>query len=217
MKHPYLILAIILMITLLLIFDRLELRTRRMRDRAEQGEASDGMLPRDKVANDKLIVAEGMHEALIKRIIRDFCGWHNREMLQVIPVMTRITDQQFAITFPYDVSFDIFCSFINYLNYPKGYNRRFYALGWTSTRLTDLWMTAESAGKQVLLFVPDADREYDHVFMTTVDQMGYQLGFSTEMALLLEHPARPYCTPPFTTGDLDLAGRETVAVSFSET
>lgn len=215
MKHPYLILAIILMITLLLIFDRLELRTRRMQDRVEKGEPSDGMLPKDKAANDKLIVVEGMHEDLIKRIIRDFCGWHNREMLQVIPVVTKITDQQFAMTFPYDVSFDIFCSFINYLNYPKGYNRRFYPIGWATTRLTDLWMTAESAGKQVLLFVPDADREYDHVFMTTADQMGYQLNFSIEKAQLLEHAAKTYHKPPFTTGDL--AGRETVAVPFSET
>ncbi|MCF3112078.1 hypothetical protein LL912_25040 [Niabella sp. CC-SYL272] len=214
MKHPYLILAIILMITLLLIFDRLELRTRRMRDRAEKGEPSDGMLPKDKVANDKLIVVEGGHEDLIKRIIRDFCGWHNREMLQVIPVVTKITDQQFAIIFPYDVSFDIFCSFINYLNYPKGYGRRFYAIGWTTTRLTDMWITAESAGKQVFLFVSDADREYDYVFMTTIDQLGYQLNFSIEKAQLLEHTAKTYHMPPFTTGDL--AGSETVAVSFSE-
>ncbi|WP_300599155.1 hypothetical protein [Niabella sp.] len=212
MKHPYLILAIILMITLLLIVDRLDLKNRRMQDGADRRDPPDRRLPGDKVANDKLILVEGMNEVHIKRIIRDFCGWHNREMLQVIPVVTKMTDLLFAITFPYDVPFEIFCTLINYLNYPKGYNRRFYAMGWATTRSTDMWMTAENTGKPVLLFVPDLDMEYDHVLMTTADQLGYQLNFSAEKARLLERPARPYHIPPFTAGDLE--AEETVTVDF---
>ncbi|MBZ4187424.1 hypothetical protein [Niabella beijingensis] len=213
MKHPYLILAIILMVTLLLIFDRLELKDRRMRDGSAIKDPADGSLPEDKVANDKLIVVEGMNEDQIKGIIRDFCGWHNREMLQLIPVVTKMTDQLFAITFPYDVSFDIFCFLISYLNYPKGYTRRFHTMGWATTRLADMWMTEENAGKQVLLFVPDRETAYDRVFMTTADQTTYQLGFAEEAAQLLQYPDMSYRMPLFTAHDL--AGRETIVVSFN--
>lgn len=213
MKHPYLILAIILMVTLLLIFDRLELKDRRMRDGSITKDPADGLLPEEKVANDKLIVVEGMNEGYIKKVIQVFCGWHNREMLQVIPVVTKMNDQLFAITFPYDISFDIFCFLINYLNYPKGYNRRFHALGWATTRSADMWMTEENAGKQVVLFVPDLDTEYDRVFMTTADHTAYQLRFAEDAAQLLEYPDTPYRMPLFTTNDL--AGRETIVVSFN--
>ncbi|MGJ7033803.1 hypothetical protein [Niabella hirudinis] len=208
MRHPYLILAIILMVTLLLIVDRQDLKSRRMQDGADVGGPSDRMLPEEKVVNDKLILVEGMNEHAIKIIIRDFCGWHNREMLQVIPAVTKMTDLLFAITFPYNVSFEIFCTLINYLNYPKGDNRRFYAMGWATTRLTDMWMTEESAGKPVLLFVQDPGAKCDYIFMTTDGQIGYRLGFAAEKAQLLEYPAEPYRLPPFTVDDL--ADRATI-------
>lgn len=177
------------------------------------GEAPpDKKLPGHKVTHDKLIVVEKMQEDLIKRIIRDFCGWHNREMLQIIPAITKITDTLFAITFPYDVSFEIFSSLVNYLNYPRGYNRRFYAMGWTTIRSADMWVTDDIAGKQALLFVPDFDTEYDNVFMTNADQIGYKLDFGGQRAQLLDHPDKPYYMPPFTIEDL--ADKETVVVSY---
>jgi|GEM_PF-2209364 len=202
MKHPYLILAIILMVTLLLIFDRLELKDRRMRDGSAIKDPADGLLPADKVANDKLIIVEAISEQDIKGIVRDFCGWYNREMLQVIPVVTRTMGQEFAITFPYDVQFEIFCFLINYLTGPKGYNRGFCATGWATTRSADMWITEENANKQVVLFVPDFVPEYDNVFMTTIDEVGYKLDFGRSKARLLDHPGKPFRASPLAIEDL---------------
>ncbi|MBO9595169.1 MAG: hypothetical protein J7599_19855 [Niabella sp.] len=212
MKHPYLILAIILMVTLLLIIDRMDLKNRRMQDGSDREDPPDRMLPEHKIANDKLIVAEGMNESNLKKMLQDFCGWYNPEMLQIVPMVTKMTDLQFVITFPYDVPFEIFCFLVNYLDYPKGYNKRFNVAGWATARSADMWVTDDLAGKQVLLFVSDFDTEYDNVFMTTADQIGYKLDFGGRRAQLLEHPVKPYQMPLFTTEDLE--DKETVAVSY---
>jgi hypothetical protein len=49
---------------------------------------------------------------------------------------------------------------------------------WATSKTTDKWITDKSAGKKVMLFLADDDREYDNVFLTTEDNIGYKLGFA---------------------------------------
>lgn len=49
-----------------------------------------------------------------------------------------------------------------------------------------------------MLYVSDHDTEYDNVFMTTSDNIGYKLGFAIgEEKQLLERPEKNYLRQPF--------------------
>lgn len=50
-----------------------------------------------------------------------------------------------------------------------------------------------------MLYIPPDDEEYDNVYMTTEDNIGYKVGFAVnEQKQLLENPVSSYSEPPFT-------------------
>jgi hypothetical protein len=55
-----------------------------------------------------------------------------------------------------------------------------------------------------LLYVSDFDDEYDNVFLTTSDHIGYKLGFAMgEETQLLESPEKKYIEQPITFTELE--------------
>jgi hypothetical protein len=147
--------------------------------------------------NDKLVVVKGIDYAGLKQVLLDFCKMYNKRGLQAIVRLTTIDETAFAITFPFDIEFEIFCYFINYLQYPVEFKSIIHVIAWTTTKTGDPWITAKSANKNVMLFIPPDDTEHDNVFLTTADNTGYKLRFALgENELLLEMPAREYTPPP---------------------
>lgn len=139
----------------------------------------------------------------IKKILQELCNSYNKETYQAIPRLTKLSDKKFAITFPYDIDFEIYCYLINYLNYPIGFDRQFKTIGWTTTKSTDSWVTEKSANKNVMLFISDFDTEYDNVFLTTTDNIGYKLGFAMgEEMQLLDKPEKNYIKQPLNISEL---------------
>lgn len=162
------------------------------------------IFPTNKVANDKLVIVDEASENDIQKILQDFCNLYNTEKYQAIPRLTKLSGRKFAITFPYDINFEIYCYFINYLNYPMGFDRHFKTTGWTTTKPSDTWITEQSANKHVMLFVSDLDAEYDNVFLTTSDNIGYKLSFAMgEGNQPLNSPEKSYAKPPITISELD--------------
>ena len=66
------------------------------------------------------VIVEDVSEDDIKKILEEFCNSYNKKTFQAIPRLTKLTDKKFAVTFPYDINFEIYCYFINYVNYPMG-------------------------------------------------------------------------------------------------
>lgn len=212
MKHPYLILAIILMITLLLIFDRLELKDKRKQaDRGVEG-GSDGVLPAGENLNDKLIVVEDIDDGDLIKIVREFFDLYRNPNYPFVPALTKMEKRTFAIRFPYDIDFETYCRFVHYINCPSGYDRHFNATGWTIARNTDAGITGRLADKPVMLFVVESDNEGDTISLTTVEDIGYKLGFGGEKRQL-DHPGKSYRHPPVTMGAL--ARKPHIEVFFS--
>ena len=73
-------------------------------------------------------------------------------------------------------------AFINYLKYAHelslkpDYKPDIKA--WCKTKESYSWMTNEIANKTVMLFIPDSDKEYDNVYLTTEDNIGFKMGFA---------------------------------------
>jgi hypothetical protein len=157
--------------------------------------------------NDKLVIVSDISDTDLQKILTNFCGFHNKESYQVQPRLTKISEKEFAITFPFDIEFEIFCYFVNYVHYPMGFDKSFNIIAWTTTKKGDTWITENSEDRKAMLFIPSDDKEYDNVFMTTADNIGFKLGFALgEEKQLLDSPKKQFIMP--TIDILALANKE---------
>ena len=164
-------------------------------------------LPVQQKQNDKLVIVSDISYTDLQTILTDFCNMYNKENYQAQPRVIKITEREFAITFPFDIDFEIFCYFINYIHYPMGFDKSFSATGWTTTKSGDNWITEKSANKKAMFFIPSDDTDHDNVFMTTFDNIGFKLGFAMgEEKQLLDGPKKKFSSP--TIDILELANKE---------
>lgn len=153
-------------------------------------------LPKQEKLNDKLVIVDNLSKTEIDSILTGFCNMYNKESFQAQPRLYQLNERQFAITFPFDIEFEIFCYFVNYVHYPMGFDKSFSVTAWETTKQANGWITEKSANKKVMLFIPEDDTEHDNVFLTTDDNIGYKLGFALgEEKQLLETPKKKYLAP----------------------
>jgi hypothetical protein len=112
------------------------------------------LLPTQEQQNSKLVVVKDISYTDLQSILTGFCNMYNKEEYQAQPRLTKISEREFAITFPFDIEFEIFCYFINYVHYPMGFDRSFSVTGWTTTQSGDNWITEKSVNKKAILFIP---------------------------------------------------------------
>jgi len=159
---------------------------------------STAALPAQIKNNDKLAIVKNVSYADLKSVVTGFCNTYNKKNDQAQPRLTKLSEQEFAITFPFDIDFEIYCYFINYLKYPMGLAWTPDVTAWTTTKSSDTWITEKSANKKVMLFIPSDDTEHDNVYMTTSDNIEYKLGFAVgEEKQLLDTPKKRYAPPAF--------------------
>jgi hypothetical protein len=153
-------------------------------------------LPKQENQNAKLVIVDKVSKTEIDNILTGFCNMYNKESFQARPRLYKLSERQFAITFPFDIEFEIYCYFINYVRYPMGFDKSFSVTAWETTKQTKGWITEKTANKKVMLFIPEDDKEHDNVFLTTEDNIGYKLGFAMgEEKQLLQTPKKTYFAP----------------------
>jgi len=156
----------------------------------------DEKLPKQKVQNDRLVISTNITFEEINKILTGFCNMYNEKTYKALPRLYKINERQFAITFPYDIEFSIFCFFVNYVHYPMGFKKSFEVTGWTTTKKGESWITEKITSKRVMLFIPYDDTEYDNVYLTTEDNIGYKLGFALgHEKQLLDFPKLNFVKP----------------------
>lgn len=196
--------GIIAIVAVVIFVARTKLKNQKPEPDSDTNRPFENKFPTNTVANDKLVVVEDVNENDIKKVLQEFCNSYNKETFQAIPRLTKLSDKTFAVTFPYDIDFEIYCYFINYVNYPMGFDRHFKTIGWTTTKTSDAWITEKSTNKNVMLFVSSFDTEYDNVLLTTSDNIGYKLGFAIgEEKQLLDKPEMSYIKPPINISELE--------------
>ena len=164
---------------------------------------SQSSLPTQTKQNDKLVIVKGISHSDLERVLTGFCNMYNKKNFQALPRLTKITEREFAITFPHDIDFEIFCYFVNYVTYPMELKWSPEVTAWTTTKSSDTWITEKAANKKAMLFIPTDDTEHDNVYMTTQDNVGYKLGFAMgEEKQLLDTPKKPYREPEVELSEL---------------
>jgi len=159
--------------------------------------------PGQEISNDKLVVVKGVSYEDLKIAITDFCNLYNQEEYAVLPRLVTISNLEFVTTFPFDIKFEHYCFFINYIKYPMELKYNCDITGWATTKSNDKWITEKSANKKVMLFIPEDDDKYDNVFMTTDDNIGYMLGFGMkEGKQLPDDPNKKFVPQAFDIKDI---------------
>lgn len=131
--------------------------------------------------NDKQILVENVDYNLIKKAVQDFTkSYDNPQQINLKPTsrLHKIDDNQVIITFPYDVEFNIFCYYVNYLKYPIDLNYKANITGWTSTKATYNWLNKEFENQKAMIFINPNDNEYDNIMLTTEKGRTYKIGFA---------------------------------------
>ena len=153
-------------------------------------------MPTEKIQNDKIVLIENVKLDDLKNAIQKFCNNYNQESLTALPLLTILSENKFVITFPYDTDFATYCFFVNYMHYPNDIIYKPTIKAWTSTKQNDDWMTNEIVNKKVMLYIPSDDKEYDNVYLTTSENIGYKMGFAMgEEKQKLNSPKQTYVEP----------------------
>lgn len=158
---------------------------------------SNAKLPTTLIDNDKIIILNNAIHDEVRKALIGLCNAYNQETFSVLPRLWQLSSNSFAVTFPYNIAFAQFCFAVNFLEYPVDIKWNAKVRGWATTKPGDDWVTDKSVNKHVMLFIAADDKEYDNVFMTTEDEIGYKLGFAAgEEKQLLSTPNETYIKPP---------------------
>jgi hypothetical protein len=153
--------------------------------------------PVEEQKNDKIVVVRGTQDN-VNKAITEFVKLYNQEKYQALPRLYTVSSEVYIITFPYDISFEIFCYFVNFMHYPLGLDKGLEVIGWTTTPDKDDFVKEEYKNTKGMFFVPNEDEEGDNVYMTTVDGKGHKIGFSLGDLKPLEYPKKQYQQPQYT-------------------
>lgn len=204
MTNPQITVLVFLIGAIIFIIAKIKFSNKFDQDNIGSSRPANNTLPQHEKQNDKLVLVTDISETDIEAILKGFCNMYNEEKFQALPRLFKISEKEFAITFPHDIDFEIFCYFINYMCYPSGFDRSFKVTGWTTTNKKDTWISEQSANKKVMLYIPADDTEHDNVFMTTEDNIGYKLGFAMgEEKELQKSPKQIFSSPPVDITELN--------------
>jgi hypothetical protein len=89
-----------------------------------------------------------------------------------------VFEKEYAIIFPYNIDFMRLCFFVNYIRYSQKPPHKVDIMAWCTTNSNDEWTNEDIVNKRVMLFIPEWDKEYDNVYLTTIDNIGYKMGFA---------------------------------------
>jgi len=178
------------------------------RNEKDPSRPSGSKKPASKKENDKIILVDNANAEDIKKVLVAFCNLYNKGDFAAMPRLWELSPTSFAVTFPYDVNFSIFCFAVNYLEYPIDIKWHANVKGWATMRKGDDWIINENIDKQVMLFIAADDTEHDNVFITTIDGKGYKLDFGANKPKAVEAPKELYKSPAISTDGLSTQKHE---------
>jgi len=164
---------------------------------------SNAIIPTQEIANDKIIVVNNVTHEDIRKVLTEFCNIYNKDQYLAMPRLWALSTNSYAITFPYGVDFATYCFAVNFLKYPMNVKWQSKVYAWATTKQGDDWITDKSINKKVMLFLAQDDKEYDNIFLTTNDNIGYKLGFAVgKEKQLLPTPKESYKNPTISVTSL---------------
>ena len=133
-------------------------------------------LPHTEVPNDKIITIKDARAAGLKIALQKFCAMYDKEELEAIIKLHDLGNNIYALTFPYNINFGIFCFLVNFLHYPDAGDTAEHGqiLAWAN--VDD--KTQAAYGQNAMFFIPQWDEEHDNCYCVTDYGRYYKIPFT---------------------------------------
>lgn len=148
--------------------------------------------PNVSVSNDKMVIVAGVDETQMALMLRTFTEIYNTRSYDAIIRMHTMSNQVFALTFPYDISWDIFLELLDHLIYFDESEHKAQTRAW----LTLPEQCKPVAGEHAMFFTKEDDKDFDPVRLTTQHNHGWKVDYETEQLVATE-VLEEYVKPPF--------------------
>jgi len=137
--------------------------------------------PQLQSSNDKIVIVNYVELGYLTQAITQFCNLHNHKRFIALPRLI-MQDYSYVITFPYNIEFENFCFFVNYLGNPDDLcnysDYQPHVKAWCTTQHVDNRLTNQIANKKVMLFIPESEIKHDRMYLATIDNLGYKMNIS---------------------------------------
>jgi hypothetical protein len=126
---------------------------------------------------DNLIKIKGGSYDDIKKALQQWIMLYSRDLESNIKFeLYKIGQENYLIAADKRLNNEKFNFLINYLRYPEGINYNISIEGYSTVRDEKLY-PKNLLNKKIIVYVPDNDKEYDNVFVTTEDNETFKIDF----------------------------------------
>ena len=154
--------------------------------------------PEEEIPNDKIILIENVTGEQIESVLEKFCRMYNEDEYAVLPRLTPLSGNRFAITFPYNDALEIVCYLVNYLNYPAEPEWDAIVYGWATVGHESSWEDEkEILNKKIMLYCsPEKENDSEYTEIVTSENTAYRISLSSEV-VKNDCPGKQYIAPEF--------------------
>ncbi|WP_455640741.1 energy transducer TonB [Parabacteroides sp.] len=148
--------------------------------------------PKMLVNNDKMMIVAGIAEEQMAFMLRSFADIYNSRTYNAIIRMHPMSSQVFALTFPYDMDWEIFIELVDSLVYSDHSEYK---------AQTRVWLTlpkecGQGAGEHAMMYEKEDGDEIDPLWITTQYNQGWKIDYETTQLVEAE-VLEEYVKPPF--------------------
>jgi hypothetical protein len=142
--------------------------------------------------NDKRIAVRGWRPDELRAILADFAAIYELPQ-SFVETSPSAVERTTLLSFPRDVSDDVFFMLVNYLMYPKDHDPRDSLAVVGKVTLTAAFSLPDPSlvGRKAFVYVPDADEDYDLVYVDVAGATVYVVPFTNWQWRRAESPRHP--------------------------
>lgn len=173
-----------------------KLQKRKKSKGTETNKEAKSKLPQEEVENDKVLFIQGLKREDLERMIEDFRTMYELADFCRYKVLPNSFSQKFVLYFPNDLDFETLCYLVNYLHYPIGFSIQPEVRAWTTAKVEGKWLKPELIGRRLMLYIPEGDKDYTQVHMTSEDGISYAINIASHFSNLKSNSSfEPYQKP----------------------
>lgn len=128
--------------------------------------------------NGNIIIIQGASKAEVKMVIKDWIKLYQRDLKAGFHMkLYSISDKNHLIDVDPQLDNTRFYFLVNYLIYPKNMNYTVDVTGYTRGLENNILK-----GKQLMVYIPANDSEYDNVFVCTSENQNFKVDFGGKIS-----------------------------------
>lgn len=148
--------------------------------------------PNISVENDKIVIVAGVGEAAVEQMLRVFTDIYNSRQYDAIIRIHSMGSQVFALTFPYDISWELFIELMDHLLYSGESEYKAQIRAW----LTLPKECEPVSGEHAMLFFKENQNDFEPLYVTTQNNSNWEIDYESEK-LTVAVGEEEYVKPPF--------------------